>query len=173
MYNNEVLQEILGLDKNNPYYTVYRNDEDSGKYYVFLGTMLFEIVDNEKDSLQFKLMIARLYNSRISTRKLTSVFGIAHQTMKKWGDALKSEDPLKVLSAMRGRNTPKKLTTEIKAFVRHRFKRIYSENKYSYSSQIRDELKEIFEIEVSGECLRPIFNEVKKNLRNQLVVQKT
>ena len=146
MIDNVELQEILGVDKNNPYYTVYRNTEDSGRYYVFLGTMLFEIVEDNRDSLQFKILIARLYNSRISTRKLTSVFGVSHQTMKKWGDALKSEDPLEVLSAMRGRNNPKKLTIEIKAFIRHRFKRIYSENKYSYSAQIREELKEIFNI---------------------------
>jgi len=27
-------------------------------------------------------------------------------------------------------------------------------------------LKEIFNIEVSGECLRPIFNELKKKVKN-------
>jgi len=166
MFNNVELQEILGVDKNNPYYTVCRNQKDPGKFYLFLGAVLFEIVDANKDSLQFKLLIGRLYNSKINTHKLRSVFGISHPTMKKWGDALKSNEPLEVLSAMRGRNTPKKLTTEIQAFIRHRFMTIYSENKYSYSSQIREELKEIFNIEVSGECLRPIFNELKKKVKN-------
>jgi len=111
-------------------------------------------------------LIARLYNSRISVRKIKSVFKISHQTMKKWGDAIKSDDPLKVLSAMRGRNSPKKLTVEVMSFIRHRFTRVYEDNKYSYSLEIRKELKEIFDIEVSSECLRPIFNELKKKLKN-------
>jgi transposase len=166
MIDRGELQEILGVDKRNPYYTVYRSTEDSGKLFVFLGSLLFEVVKNDKESMQFKLLIARLYNSHISTRKLTSVFGISHRTMKKWGDAVKSGDPYEVLASMRGRNSPKKLTTEAKAFVRHRFTYIYEENKYSYSSVIREELKEIFNIEVSGETLRPIFTELKKK-RNQ------
>ena len=166
MVKDVALQEILGVDKNNPYYTVFRNKNNPNKFYLFFGAALFEVVDTDKESLQFKFLIARLYNSRISVRKIKSVFKISHQTMKKWGDAIKSDDPLKVLSAMRGRNSPKKLTVEVMSFIRHRFTRVYEDNKYSYSLEIRKELKEIFDIEVSSECLRPIFNELKKKLKN-------
>ena len=56
----------------------------------------------------------------------------------------------------------KKLTTEIKSFVKVRFRSIYKNNHYNYSSIIRREIQEIFGVELCSETLRSIFNELKK-----------
>ena len=68
----------------------------------------------------------------------------------------------KLVKALSGAGAPKKMTTEIKAFIRVRFLSIYKENHYNYSSIIRSEIKEIYGKEFSGETLRPIFTELKK-----------
>jgi transposase len=161
------LQEIIGVDKKNPNFTLCRNETDPGKLYVFFGAVLLEIVPDDKKEPEFKLMIARLYNSGIKAKELTKVFGIAYTTMKRWGDALKSGDPELLVNALSGQGPPKKLTPEIRGYINVRFPTIYRETHYDYSAKIRKEIKEVFNIDISSETLRPIFKELKEQLKEK------
>ena len=63
---------------------------------------------------------------------------------------------------MSGQGAPRKLTSEIESFIELRFASIYRDNKYNYSAQIRQEIKDVFGKEISGETLRPLFGRLRK-----------
>lgn len=156
------LQELIGVDKKNPNFTLCRNESEPGKIYVFFGAVLMEIVPEDKKDPEFKLMIARLYNSGVKAKELKKVFGMARTTMKRWGNALKSGDPELLVKALSGQGQPRKLTHEIRGYINVRFPAIYKETHYDYSARIRKEIKEVFNIDISSETLRPVFNDLKK-----------
>ena len=81
--------------------------------------------------------------------------------MQYWGDTLKSNDPEKIKQMIKGPGAPAKITDEIKSFIQFRFKDIYKNNHYTYSKQIRDEIKEVFHLSLSGEALRRLFKKLK------------
>ncbi|MDF1548971.1 MAG: hypothetical protein P1P88_14190, partial [Bacteroidales bacterium] len=84
----EGLQLILGADGQNNF-TVYK-DLANNKIHVYFGLGLYEIVDNDKNKPEFKLLLARLYNSGVKVKTLIAHFGFSYPTYKRWGDSLKS-----------------------------------------------------------------------------------
>jgi hypothetical protein len=156
------LQKVIGVDKKNPYFTICQDTCIPCNLHVFFGAALMEVVPADKENPEFKLLIARLYNSGIRVKSITDVFGTARTTMKRWGDALKSADAECLSRALSGPGAPRKLTAEIRSFIQVRFRKIYQETRYNYSALIREEIKEIFGEDISSESLRPIFNELKK-----------
>ena len=52
------LQCILGVDKGNPSITVYR-DLSEGKLHVYYGHELFEVVEDDREQVEFKLDLIR------------------------------------------------------------------------------------------------------------------
>ncbi len=158
------LQYLIGTDKKNPFFSVCRDENKPGCLYVYFGATLLEVVPDDKSNFEFKLLIARLYNAKTKIESITKAFGVARTTMKRWGDAIKSGDPERLIEALSGQGAPRKLTREVKAFVRVRFLNIYQENHYNYSAIIRDEIKEIFEKKISAESLRPMFNDLKDHV---------
>ncbi len=156
------LQQILGVDKKNPYITLWRSGKEPGRLYVFFGAAVMEVVEEDRDKAEFKLLIARLYNAGLKVKTLVETFEISRTTMKRWGDALKGDDPEELVRVLSGRSYPRKLTTEVLTFAEMRFKDIYKGNRYSYSSEIRKEIKEVFQKEVSGEALRAYFKKWKE-----------
>lgn len=161
------LQLLIGVDKKNPKFTLCRSPSNPGKIYVFFGAALMEIVPEDKKDPEFKLLIARLYNSGVKAKVLTEVFGIARTTMKRWGEALKSGNPERLVEALSGQGPPRKLTPEIRGFISVRFPKIYRETHYDYSARIRQEIKEVFNTDISSETLRSLFNELKKSLNSE------
>jgi len=159
------LQKIIGVDKKNPVFTVWQDPESSGCIHVYFGTELMEVVSDDKNNPQFKLMIARLYLAGIKPKKLTEMFGPARTTIKRWADALAGGDPERLIQALAGPGPKRKLTPEVAAFVKMRFSQIYAENRYTYSQQIRNEIKEVFNRSVSGETLRPLLGKLKAELK--------
>ena len=111
--------------------------------------------------------MARLYNAGVNAVKLKEAFGSDRKTMRNWGDALKSEDPERLIRVLAGRQAGRKLTTEIRAFVVMRFPSIYKENTYSYSKQVREEIEEVFGCKLCSETMRPLINELKKQLNDK------
>ncbi len=140
-------------------FAVFR-DPEKGELHVYYGFELLEVVPDVKTSPRFKLMVAQLYNAGVKGVTLVEVFCVDPKYMRKWGRALKSGDPETLVNALRGRG-PRKFTPEIRAFVRRRFPVLHAENNRNYSSRIRQEILEIFNVQLSGEALRPFFNELK------------
>ncbi len=161
------LQKIIGVDKKNPYFSIYQDTAEHGNLQVFFGAALMEVVPADKSKPEFKLLIARLYNSGMPVKPITETFGIARTTMSRWGDALRSGDMVLLMRALAGPGAPQKLTTEVRAFIDVRFPQIYKETHYTYSSLIRGEIKKIFGKDISSESLRPLFNELKKTNSKQ------
>ena len=153
------LQAILGTSKKNPMFAVYR-DARQGELHVYYGFELLEVVPDDKSAPRFKLMVAQLYNAGVKGLSLIEVFGVDPKSMRKWGRALKSGDPEVLVEALRGRGN-RRITPEIKAYIRRRFPVLYGEDPRTYSSRMRREILNIFEVKLSGEGLRPIFHELK------------
>ena len=63
------LQCILGVDKRNPSITVYR-DLSEGKLHVYYGHELFEVVGDDREQVEFKLLVGRLYNAGLKKGRL-------------------------------------------------------------------------------------------------------
>ena len=158
MENTIQFQEILGVDKKNPSFTICKDPGQPGKLLVFFGMSLLEVIDDTPDNPAFKLLLARLYNSGVKTKSILDSFSVAYTSLRRWGEALKSGDAQKLTSILAGRQHPRKLTTEIINFSKTRFYSIYAENHYSYSKLIRQEILDIFGITISGESLRPYFS---------------
>lgn len=157
------LQQILGTDKRNPSFTICRNIKEKSLH-IYYGGDLFETVPEDRNEPQYKMMVARLYNSGANAVKLKEAFGADRKTMQCWGDALKSSDPERLIHVLAGRQANRKLTPEIQAFVRMRFSGIYKENPFSYSKQMRAEITNTYNKELSPETLRPLLKELKKQI---------
>jgi len=151
------LQEIVGTDKSNPFFSLCRNVKQPGKLLVYFGMSLLEVVNDDINSPAYKLLLARLYNARVKPQALLKAFPVAYTTLRRWGDALKSGDSEKLISVLAGRQHPRKLTPDILKFTKTRFYAIYPENHYSYSKVICQEILHTFDVTISGESLRPYF----------------
>ncbi len=155
------LQTILWVDKKNPHFTLIK-DSMKKIINVYFGAVLLEVIDDTPNNLNLKFMIARLFNARVNKQNLVKVFGYCYNTIKRWAEALKTNDALTIVDALSGQGAPKKLTVEIQSYVTHRFKSVFVENKYSYSKEIRIEIQDVFNQDISAETLRPLFNKLKE-----------
>lgn len=155
----EYLQQILGTDKKNPVFSIYRKDENT--LHILYGAELLSVVSLNKYNFECKVIIGILYNSGVKVKSLVEAFKLDKKTIKKIGDALKLDSPEEVISILQGRENKKKLTDEVKAYIRMRFPKIYEENKYSYSKAMLGEIKEIFGKKISSETIRPLLKELK------------
>jgi len=154
------LQQILGTDKRNPCFTVFRGEE--GALLLFYGGELLETLPDDRDHAQYKLMVATLYNAGVNARNLREVFKVDSKTMRSWGRTLEGGDVDELARVLAGRKATRKLTTEIHAYARMRFSHIYPENRRSYSKVIRGEIVEVFGVELSAETLRPLFGKLRE-----------
>lgn len=162
-----VLEPLLGTDKNNPVFSVYRNEQENN-IYLYYGLELLEVIPDQRDHPRLKLMVAQLFNAGVKGTALVEVFHFDRKTIKSWADALLSGDPERLIRVLEGRSAGRKLTTEVKAFVRFRFLAIYPENRATYSKQIREEVLEVFGLSLSSEALRPLFNEFKAEMETSI-----
>ncbi len=155
------LQLILGIDKNNPLFSIYSPEDNPEMLEVYFGLALLERVERGADSFQFKLLVGRLYNMNYRRKALVEAFDVDLKTIRKWGNALKSGQLDMIEAAFAGHDVRRKLTPEIESYARSRFREIYQGNHYSYSSVIRSEIKEHFGKTLCAETLRPVFKDEK------------
>ena len=119
-----LLQTVLGTDKGNPIFSVYRQEGAAPSLHVYYGAELLEVVPEDRRHPAFKLLIGRLYNAGVKGLALRQNFRVDRKTMQRWGQALQSEDPEQLVQALAGRGGQRKLTREIRAFVTGRFPEI-------------------------------------------------
>lgn len=155
------LQQILGTDKKNPVFTIYRDAKEQ-ILHVYYGGKLLEKVPDDKRHPEFKLLLARLSNAGVKATVLERVFGVDHKTMKRWGSALTSGDPELLMRVLAGREANRKLSLEIRSYIEMRFPIIYQETRYEYSKRMREEIEHVFGKKISGETIRPLLKVVKE-----------
>ena len=61
-----------------------RQAQKAGTLHVYYGFELMEVVPDQRDYVNYKLLAARLYNAGVKARALQEVFEIDRMTMKKW-----------------------------------------------------------------------------------------
>ena len=99
------LQLIIGTDKRNPVFSIYKKEE-TNQVYVFYGEALLEVVHNTKDNPELKLLIARLYKAKVKVKTLIEYFGYSYPTIRRWSEALKSGDMERLYVALSGQGAP-------------------------------------------------------------------
>lgn len=153
------LAPILGTDKNNSCFTVFKSHSNPNHLEVYFGMALLEVVNNDKSSVLFKLLVGRLYNSRVKVKDLEVAFKIPSSTFRKWGYILQNKSDDEIIEALSATSGNGKITPEIDRFARASFQDIYPQNSYSYSKEIRRKIESAFHVSLSGESLRSIFKE--------------
>jgi hypothetical protein len=159
----EILQPILTPVKGAPDIVLSINPKSPEEISVFLGMAMLEKVSRLRDHISFKMLLARLHNSGVSSRRLKETFGIARSTLRRWGRAIKSGEMERIRRAFSGQGAEKKITPEIESYVRDRFHDLYGQCR-KYNKEIRAEVKKYFNKEVSPERLRWIFREEREKL---------
>jgi hypothetical protein len=149
-------QLLLPTDKRNPTFSIYRQ-EDTHTIHVYYGLELLEVVPDDRNHPQFKLLVANLYNAGLKVASLETAFECDRKTMRSWGLALKSGDAEQLKRALEGREGRRKLTPVISGFIEMRFEDIYARFPKSYSQKLRAEVLHVFKVKLSGETLRPLF----------------
>jgi len=163
-----LLQPVLGTDKRNPIFTVCRQAGTAPSLHVYYGAELLEVVPDDRQHPAFKLLLARLYNAGVKGLALQRSFQVDRKTMQRWGQALQSGDGQQLVRALAGRGGHRKLTPEIRAFVRVRLPEIYAQSRAGYSQRLRAEIERVFNVGLSGECLRPLLKSLRAELRQEL-----
>jgi len=156
-------QLILGTDKRNPLFTVYyQEEEDQEQLHVYYGLELLEIVSADRKEPSFKMLVGRLHNAGVSLRVLQHTFQNDAKTIRRWGRALRSRNAEELVRVLEGRGASRKLTPEIKAYVRARWPDLVREGLYGIGKRLRGEIKSVFKVELSQETLRPLLAELKR-----------
>jgi hypothetical protein len=154
------LQAILGTDKRNPNFTVYA-DEEKQELPIYYGLELLQVVPDRRDGLAYKVWVGQLYNARVKVRALQEAFGVDRKTMKRWGEALVQPDVQEFARVMAGRQQGRKLTPEIRAYIRMRWPELQARGERRYRQVIQAEVKTIFGVRLCGETLRGVFRELR------------
>lgn len=155
-------QLILGTDKRNPLFTVYvQEEDDQEQLHVYYGLELLEIVSADRNEPSFKMLVGRLHNAGVSLSVLQRTFSVDAKTIRRWGRALRSRDAEELVRVLEGRRAGRKLTPEIKAYVRTRWPDLLKEGLYAIGKRLRKEIKSVFGVKLSQETLRPLLAELK------------
>ena len=104
-------------------FTVYEQEEDEQEeLHVYYGLELLEVVSADRNDPSFKMLVGRLSNAGVSRRVLAADLpkSIA-KTIQRWGRALRSRNAQELVRVLEGRRANRKLTPEIKAYVRARW----------------------------------------------------
>jgi hypothetical protein len=160
------LQQLLGTDKRNPCLSVYR-EAQAGWLHVYYGAELLEQVKGDRRSCEYKLLLGRLYNAGVKVSALEEAFGVGGKTLRRYGRAMEKGDAEELVWVLAGRGAKRKLTVEIRSYVRMRFRRVYEQERYRYNQRLRAEVLEVFGVRVSGEAVRGICQELKGRARGK------
>jgi hypothetical protein len=160
-------QLILGTDKRNPLFTVYvaeeaQEQDDPERLHVYYGLELLEVVSADRNGPSFKMLVGRLHNAGVSLRVLQQTFESDVKTIRRWGRALRSRAAQELIRVLEGRRGSRKLTPEIKAYVRARWSDLVREGSYGIGKRLRQEIQRIFKVKLSQETLRPLLGELRR-----------
>ena len=160
MNTTRTLQLILPTDKRNPSFTLYQDDREQ-RIHVYYGLELLQVVPNDREHVQYKLLVANLYNAGLKVGALEDLFEVDRKTMRVWGEALQSGEVQRLARALEGRQRQRKLTPEIESFIGHRFAEVYGQHRRQYNARLRQEVWEVFGVRLSGEAIRPLLGRLR------------
>ena len=154
---NASLQLILPTDKRNPCFTIYLT-EDGQSLHVYYGVERLEIIPAAADHPAHRMLVARLYNAGVKVAVLEELFDLDHKTIRAWGLALDSGDPEALQRMLFG--APRKLTPAIREFIAQRWPQLRAQRCRNHREVLQNEIKAYFGVNLSGESLRIIMNQL-------------
>jgi hypothetical protein len=146
------------------------NNLESKILSLFIGLAEIERMPCDREHIIFKMMIARLYNGKYKLKGLVKTFKVSNKTIRKWGRALLSGDIPQIEKAFGGHNTKRKLTSEIEAYARGSFT-VIGDRVKNFSQVILHEIESRYTVKLSGESLRPIFNDERMKSNNNSILE--
>jgi hypothetical protein len=156
-------QLILGIDKRNPLFSVYQQEDgEREELHVYYGLELLEVVSAERHDPDFKMLVGRLSNAGVSRRVLQETFAVDPKTIQRWGRALRSHNAEELVRVLEGRKASRKLTPQIQAYVRVRWPDMVAEGLYGIGKRLRQEIRKVFKVKLSQETLRPLLRELRR-----------
>ncbi len=135
--------------------TVFLSPSENALF-VYLGLALMERVDAASSQFAYKILVGRLANAGIALEELRRKFKYDPRTMKRWADALKSNDPDEIVRAFAGRGCLLKLVGPMICMVKMRYFQLKGAVR-NYRKVIARKVKECFGVKVSRETLRRLF----------------
>ena len=156
-------QLILGTDRRNPLFTVYAHEEgDKEELHVYYGLELLEVVPDDPEDPNFKMLVGRLYNAGLKLGVLEQTFQKDGKTIQRWGRALRSRNAEELIRVLEGRQASRKFSVEIQAYVRVRWAQLAGAGLYGIGKRLREEIASVFGVKLSPETLRPLMGELKR-----------
>jgi transposase len=156
-------QLILGTDRRNPLFTVYAHEEgDQEELHVYYGLELLEVVPDDPENPNFKMLVGRLYNAGLKLGVLEQTFQKDGKTIQRWGRALRSRNAQELIRVLEGRQASRKFSAEIQAYVRVRWAELAGAGLYGIGKRLREEIAAVFGVKLSPETLRPLIGELKR-----------
>ena len=147
--------EFLTHGKGMTDLTIYMSP-DKLMLYFNLGLALMEVVPNVSTHVQYRMALGRMVNADWPLRDLGRTFGHDHRSLMRWGDALKSTDPVFIARMFAGRGPPPKVTDAVASFVYARHKTLRGTVR-DFRKRIAEEVFSFFNVKLSGESLRQLF----------------
>ena len=160
-----MIQPILtGCESVKTDLSVFLNSEES-THDVYLGLALLERVKIDPSDLQHKMLVGRLRNADVKFCVLHEIFGHDNRTVKKWSEALKSNDLDQMVKAFSGRKVNKKVSAELVRYVRQLYLSRKSLNLgKAYRKKIIRMTEEIFGISISPSLASEIYRDATEFL---------
>ena len=132
--------------------------ESSNSYLLYLGPALIERINCSPERLDYKMLVGRLYNAGWRISQIKQAFGHDSRTIKKWAEALNSDDVDFIVRAFSGRGYFKKLTPSAIRYIKKRYLDLKG-TVTNFRKIISVEIISIFLITLSTETLRQLFRE--------------
>lgn len=162
------MQGVIGVEKKKSFIHIVKNTDES-VLSVYIGFALFETISNDSTSFAFRCLVARLAKSGFSLTAIAQAFGLDWRTVKRYRDILSSsqsdQELLDRLIGYHHKNT--KITPEVEAYIRTRFRRLYPKNRKNYNQQLRKEIQQEFDVTLSTEALRRLIAPIRQELDKQ------
>ena len=153
------LQQLQLPCKSGCSFSLYTDSiTNPGQYYIYLGLSLVDTVPNNRSHFLYKLLCARLRLCGYNLNGLSETFGYCKETISKWSKVLNSGNASLTAETF-GFSNRGKITPEVRSYIKRKYFFYKSNGEYAYRIKILNELKDYFDINVTGEGIRPIFRE--------------
>jgi hypothetical protein len=158
------LQQLLLPCKSGCSFSLYADSvKNPTQYYIYLGLSLVDTVPNNPNHFLYKLLCARLRLSGFRLDGLSKTFGYCKETISKWSKVLNSGNASLTAKTF-GFVNYGKITPEVRSYIKKRYIYFKKTGEYSYRKKILGELQDYFELDITGEGIRPVFREADTEL---------
>lgn len=134
---------------------------DGSSLYVYHGLALIECVPNDPGAPVYRMLLGRLVNLGFGISALARLFGHDERTLRRWADALSSNDPDVMAAALSGRRACKKVTAVIERFVKMQYRLLRGLHR-DFRRRILDQVHSVFAERISRERVRQLFRDADR-----------